>query len=122
VLTGIKTTGPTEATPAARILAIYQARLADLLAKAETGAHNGSAEIHFAVRTLVERLSVDLIRLYDDSHRGVLAQSDRVTVVPTLEGMREVLRHAWSHPHLLRDTLYKALAPIPGGPTQGAAE
>jgi len=111
-----KTTAPIEATPAARTLAIHRARLADLLAKAETAAQNGIAEIHFAVSTLIERLSGDLIRLYDDLERGALAHSDRVTVVPTLECMREVLRHAWSRPRSLRDTLYKALAVSPDSP------
>jgi hypothetical protein len=115
-VTTSKTAGPTEATPAARTLAIYRARLADLLASAETVAQNGNAEIHFAVSTLVERLSGDLIRLYDDLERGALGQSDRVTVVPTLECMREVLRHAWSRPRSLRDTLYKALAVSPDSP------
>ena len=110
------TTCSSEVTPAARTLAIYRTRLTDLLARTETAAQNGNVEIHFAVSTLVERLSVDLIRLYDDSERGALAQSDRVTVLPTLEFMREVLRHAWSRPRSLRDTLYKALATIPGGP------
>ena len=110
------TTSPSEVTPAARTLAIYRTRLTDLLARTETAAQNGNVEIHFAVSTLVERLSGDLIRLYDDSERGVLTQSDRVTVLPTLESMREVLRHAWSRPRALRDTLYKALAAIPGSP------
>jgi hypothetical protein len=110
------TTSPTEVTPAARTLEIYRTRLADLLAKDETVAQNGNAEIHFAVSALVERLSADLIRLYDDSQRGALAQSDRVTVVPTFESMREVLRHAWSRPRSLRDTLYKALGAGPGSP------
>jgi len=91
-------------------------RLADLSARAETAAQNGSAEIHFAVSRLLERLTVDLIRLYDDSQRGLLAQTDRVTVVPTLESMREVLRHSWSHPRSLRDTLCRALAAVPGSP------
>jgi hypothetical protein len=115
-VTTSKTTAPIEATPAARTLAIHRARLADLLAKAETAAQNGNAEIHFAVSTLIERLSGDLIRLYDDLERGALAHSDRVTVVPTLECMREVLRHAWSRPRSLRDTLYKALAVRPDSP------
>jgi len=109
-------TDPAEATPAARTLAIYRTRLADLLVRAETAAQNGNTEIHFAVSTLVERLSGDLIRLYDDSQRGALADSDRVTVVPTLESMREVLRHAWSRPRSLQETLSKALAAIPGSP------
>jgi hypothetical protein len=115
-VTTSKTAGPTEATPAARSLAIYRTRLADLLARAETVAQDGSAEIHLAVSALVERLSGDLIRLYDDLERGALAQSDRITVLPTLEFMREVLRHACSRPHSIRDALSKALAPIPGSP------
>ena len=106
------TTSPTEVTPAPRTLEIYRTQLADLLAKDETVAQNGNAEIHFAVSALVERLSADLIRLYDDSQRGALAQSDRVTVVPTFESMREVLRHAWTRPRSLRDTLYKVLGRV----------
>lgn len=69
-----KTTGPTEATPAARTVAIYRTQLADLLAQAETAAQDGSAAIHFDVGRLVERLCADLIRLYDDSQRGALAK------------------------------------------------
>jgi hypothetical protein len=111
-----KTTSPTEATPAARTLAIYRTQLADLLAQAETAAQDGSAKTHFDVGRLVERLSADLIRLYDDSQRGALAQSDRLAVLPTLESMREVLRHAWSRPRSLLDTLYEALGAGPGSP------
>jgi hypothetical protein len=117
MLTGIDQS-PTaiEATPAARSLAIYRARLAVLLARADVAAQNGEAEIHFTVSTLVDRLSGDLMRLYDDSQRGALSPSDRATVLPALEFMREVLRHAWSRPRALRDTLQKALAVIPGSP------
>jgi hypothetical protein len=79
-VTASKTTGPIEATSAARSLAIYRTRLADLLARAEIVAQDESAEIYLAVSALVERLSGDLIRLYDDLERGALAQSDRVTV------------------------------------------
>jgi hypothetical protein len=114
VLTGtIGTSSSAEATPAARTLAIYRSRLAELLARAETAAQNGDAEIHFTVSTLVDRLSGDLMRLYDESQRGVLTQSDRATVLPALEFMREVLRHAWSRPRALRGTPYKALAAVP---------
>jgi hypothetical protein len=95
---------------------MYRTRLTDLLARAETVVQNGDAEIHFTVSTLVDRLSGDLIRLYDDSLRGALTQSDRVTVLPALEIMREVLRHAWSRPCALHETLSKALAAIPGIP------
>lgn len=109
---------PAEVTPAARTLAIYQTQLAELLARAERAAQTGDSEIHFAVNTLVERLSGDLIRLYDDSQRGALTHSDLATVVPTLESMREVLRHAWSRPRALRETLCKALAVNPNGPLQ----
>jgi hypothetical protein len=116
-VTGIvRSPAVTEATPAARILAIYRTRLTDLLARAETTAQNGDAEIHFTVSTLVDRLSSDLMRLYDDCQRGALTQSDRIAVMPALELMREVLRHAWSRPRALRDTLQKALAAIPGTP------
>jgi hypothetical protein len=114
VLTGkIGTSSSAEATPAARTLAIYRSRLAELLARAETAAQNGDTEIHFTVSTLVDRLSGDLMRLYDESQRGVLTQSDRATVLPALELMREILRHAWSRPRALRDTLNKALAAVP---------
>jgi hypothetical protein len=114
VLTGtIGTSSASEATPAARTLAIYRSRLAELLTRAETAAQNGDAEIHFTVSTLVDRLSGDLMRLYDESQRGVLTQSDRATVLPALELMREILRHAWSRPRALRDTLNKALAAVP---------
>jgi hypothetical protein len=113
----IGTGNSAEATPAARMLDIYRSRLAELLARAETAALNGDAEIHFTVSTLVDRLSGDLMRLYDESQRGLLTQSDRATVLPTLELMREVLRHAWSRPRALRDTLYKALAAVPDGPS-----
>lgn len=102
-------------TPAARTLAVYRTRLADLLVKAET-VQEGNTEIHFAVSALIERLSGDLIRLYGDLERGALAPSDRATVMPSLEFMREVLRHAWSRPRSIRDTLSKALAPTPGNP------
>jgi hypothetical protein len=114
-VTTSKTTDPTAATPAAQTLALYRRRVADLLVKAET-AKEGNAEIHFAVSVLIERLSGDLIRLYDDLQRGALAQSDRVTVMPSLEFMREVLRHAWSRPRSIRETLSKALAPTPDNP------
>src|SRR5271165_3387251 len=102
-----KTTLPIEPTPAARALAIYRTSLADILVKAET-VPAGNAEIHFAVSALIERLSGDLIRLYDDLERGALAQSDRATVMPSLEFMREILRHTWSRPRSIRDTLSKA--------------
>jgi len=111
----IGTSNSAEATTAARTLAIYRSRLAELLTRAETAAQNGDAEIHFTVSTLVDRLSSDLMRLYDESQRGVLTHSDRATVLPALEFMREVLRHAWSRPRALRDTLYKALAAVPDG-------
>ena len=52
---------PTEATPAARTLAICRTRLTDLLAKAQTTAPQRDAEIHFEVTAPVERLSGDLI-------------------------------------------------------------
>jgi hypothetical protein len=106
VLTGI-VRSPTaiEATPAARVLAMYRTRLAVLLARADIAVQNGEAEIHFTVNTLVDRLSADLMRLYDESQRGALSSSDRDTVLPALEFMREVLRHAWSRPRALRDTL-----------------
>jgi hypothetical protein len=112
VLTG--TIERSEATPAARTLAVYRTRLSDLLVRAETAAQNGEAEIHFTVSTLVDRLSGDLMRLYDDSQRGALTPSDRTYVLPALEVMREVLRHAWNRPRALRETLCKALAVIPG--------
>jgi hypothetical protein len=111
----IGTSNSTETTSAARTLAIYRSRLAELLVRAETAAQNGDAEIHFTVSTLVDRLSGDLMRLYDESQRGVLTQSDRTIVLPALEFMREVLRHAWSRPRALRDTLCKALAAVPDG-------
>jgi hypothetical protein len=111
-----KTVGPAEATPAARMLASYRTRLAELLARAETAGQNGNPDIHLAVGALVERLSFDLIQLYDHSERGLLAESDRITVVPALELMREILRHAHRRPRSLRDTLHMALAPIPGNP------
>jgi hypothetical protein len=112
---GIGTSNSAEATSAARTLATYRSRLAELLARAETDAQNDDAEIHFTVSTLVDRLSSDLMRLYDESQRGLLTQSDLATVLPALEFMREVLRHAWSRPRALRDTLYKALAAVPDG-------
>jgi hypothetical protein len=116
VLTGtIGTSSAPEATPAARTLAIYRSRLAELLTRAETAAQNGDAEIHFTVSTLVDGLSGDLMRLYDEAQRGVLTQSDRAIVLPALEFMREILRHAWSRPRALRDTLNKALAAVPDG-------
>lgn len=115
-MTASKTTGPIEATSAARSLAIYRTRLAELLARAEIVAQDESAEIRLDVSALVERLSGDLIRLYDDLERGALAQSDRVNVLPELEFMREVLRRSYSRPRSIRDALSKALAPIPGSP------
>jgi hypothetical protein len=86
------------------------------LARAEIVAQDESAEIRLDVSALVERLSGDLIRLYDDLERGALAQSDRVNVLPELEFMREVLRRSYSRPRSIRDALSKALAPIPGSP------
>jgi hypothetical protein len=115
-VTASKTTGPIEATSAARSLVIYRTRLADLLARAEIVAQDESSEIHLAVSALVDRLSCDLVRLYDDLERGALAQSDRVIVLPALEFMREVLRHSYSRPRSIRDALSKALAPIPRSP------
>ena len=110
-----KTTGPMEATAAAQALVFYRTRLADLLVKTEL-APDGNVEIHLAVSALIERLSGDLIRLYDDLERGALGEGDRAIVMPSLEFMREVLRHAWSRPRSIRDTLFKALAPSPDIP------
>jgi hypothetical protein len=103
-------TSAAESTLAVRTLEIYRTQLADLLFRTESVGQNGDAEIQLAVGALVDQLSVDLIRLYDDLVRGALAQSDRVSALPTLEFMREVLRHRWSRPRPLRDTLRKALA------------
>src|ERR1700688_2381121 len=103
-------TSAAESTLAVRTLEIYRTRLADLLVRTESVGQNGDVEIHLAVGALVNQLSVDLIRLYDDLARGALAQSDRVSALPTLERLREVLRHRWSRPRTLRDTLRKAPA------------
>ena len=103
-------TSAAESTLAVRTLEIYRTRLADLLVRTESVGQNGDVEIHLAVDALVDQLSVDLIRLYDDLARGALAQSDRVSSLPTLERMREVLRHRWSRPRPLHDTLRKVLA------------
>jgi hypothetical protein len=107
--------GSARATPAAQTLAGYRTRLMDLLMRAES-CQREDAEIHFAVSRLVDRLSLDLIDLYDDLARGALAQADRVTVLPALELMREVLRHAWRRPRPLHDMLHEALAPMPSSP------
>ena len=111
-----ETIDPAGATRAARTLVMYRTRIASLLARAETAGQCEDSEIHFAVATLVDGLSYDLIQLYDELARGALGQSDRVTVLPALELIREVLRHAWRRPCLLSDILQKALESIPGSP------
>lgn len=104
------------ATFAARTLSIYRVRLEDLLTRVEDGSGEEQTNVRFALGTLIEQLSTDLMFLYYESARGGLTEDDRSIVLPALERIRDVLRRAHRRPVSLRDALHKAIAAMPGNP------
>jgi hypothetical protein len=100
-------------TPAARLLASYRRRLAELLGRAESAAPREPAELRLAVATLVETLNDDLLRLYRLAESGTLTRGDQTIVVPALERLRDTLRRRGSRQRAMSDTLHKAITGLP---------
>ncbi len=102
-------------TAAARLLADYRRRLAELLARAEASAPREPADLRLAVAALVESLNADLLRLYRLAETGTLSRTDQLIVMPALERLRDALRHRGARLAPLGDTLHKAIAVLPAG-------
>lgn len=97
------------ATLAARLLSAYRLRLTMLLEAAESTAPLESGELKLAVGRLVEDLNADLLRLYRLAEDGALSSIERRVAMPTLERLRDTLRHRGARVRPMRDTLHKAI-------------
>ena len=102
-----------EGARATALLARYRARLAELLAAAESAAPSEPGELRAAVDHLVEALNADLLGLYRDAERGTLAAREAAILLPALEKLRNVLRHRDVRLRTIRDTLHKAVSAMP---------
>jgi len=100
---------PESATPAARALASYRARLAVLLTSIERATAPEVRTLDHAVAKLVDELSVDLLRLYQKQEHHLLIETDRAVVIPALERLRDVLRHRHRRSRPFGDTVKKAI-------------
>jgi hypothetical protein len=112
-VTKITTPRTADGSAAARLLASYRRRLLELLGRAELAAPREPAELRLAVATLVEQLNDDLLRLYRVAESGALTRADQMVVMPTLERLRDTLRHRGARLRPMSDTLHKAIAGLP---------
>jgi len=100
-------------TPAAQVLLYYRIRLATLLASAEDASLLEAPVFRLTIAKVVEDLTEDLIRLYEDLQRHGLTETDRTDVVPALERLRTVLRQRHTYSRRFRNTIRKMISAGP---------
>jgi hypothetical protein len=93
-------------------MARYRQRIRALLDVAERSPEAG-ARLEALAYDLAEELNADLLRLYTLGAAGQLAAVERITVLPALERLRDILRFRGRSPRSLRDVLQKASAELP---------
>jgi hypothetical protein len=108
-VTRIELLSPAITTPAARALANYRTRLAEILRLTDTATPAQFRALNLAVAHLVDELSHELLLLYQQREHHALTDTDRAIVMPALERVRDVLRHRQRRSRPLHDTLHKAI-------------
>lgn len=94
------------------LLSRYRQKISTLLDLAERSPES-AAHLEAQAYDLAEDLNTDLLRLYSLSAAGKLATVERLTVLPALERLRDILRFRGRSHRSLRDVLQKASAELP---------
>jgi hypothetical protein len=91
-----------------RLVSRYRDRLREILKLAEIETPSSQQQARRHVAALVDELTRDIVRFYDQGTPDSLTPLQRTAVLPALKRLRDILRNSKSSRRGLRDTLLKA--------------